>query len=124
MLTRLLLLWVALAVAIGLTAWIMPGVNVTGGVLTYLWVAVVFAVVNVVLGPLLHLISLPLTVLTLGLFALVVNAALVGITAAITDSFQVDGLWSAILAALLISIFTVVVAWLLPGPGAGRIASR
>jgi putative membrane protein len=105
---------VALAGAIWLTAWILPGVHVYGGVWTYLWVALLFAVVNIVLGPLLHLISLPLTVMTLGLFALVVNAALVGITAAVSKDFAVDGFWSALVAAILIAVFTAVLTALIP----------
>src|SRR4051795_12893673 len=83
MLTRLLVRLLMLAVAIWLTAWLLPGFDVTGGFFTYLWIAAIYAVVNIVLGPLLHLISLPVTVITFGLFALVVNAALVGITAAL-----------------------------------------
>jgi putative membrane protein len=71
---------------------------------TYLWVALVFAVVNAIIGPVLRLVSLPFVLLTLGLFLLVVNAALLGITAAITDRLQVDGFWVAILGGLLLAI--------------------
>jgi putative membrane protein len=99
---------VVLAAAIGLTAWVLPGFNVSGGFLTYLWVAVIFAIVNVFLGPVLHLIALPVTVLTLGLFALVVNAGLVGITAWISSDLSVDGFWAALVAAILISLFSAV----------------
>jgi putative membrane protein len=100
--------WVLLAVAIGLTAWLLPGFEVDGGILTYLWVAVIFSFVNVILGPLLHLLSLPITLITFGLFALVVNAALVGITAWISDDLSIDGFWPAFFAAILISVFSFV----------------
>jgi putative membrane protein len=113
-LVRLFVRWVLLAAAIALTAWLMPGFDVEGGFLTYLCVAVIFSLVNVFLGPLLHLISLPITVITLGLFALVVNAALVGITAWISDDLSVDGFIPAFFAAILISVFSALLSLLLP----------
>jgi putative membrane protein len=109
MLIRIALRLVVLAVAIWLTAWLLPGVTVDGGVLTYLWIALLFALVNGFLGPILHLLALPITALTLGLFALVVNAALVGITAALSSDFSIDGFFTAVAAALLISIFSWVI---------------
>jgi len=71
---------------------------------TYLWIALIFAVVNAVVGPVLRLLSLPFVLLTLGLFLLVINAALLGITAAISDRLQVDGLGAAVLGGLLLAI--------------------
>jgi putative membrane protein len=71
---------------------------------TYLWIALIFAVVNAVVGPILRLLSLPFVLLTLGLFLLVINAALLGITAAITDRLEVDGFGSAIVGGLLLAI--------------------
>jgi putative membrane protein len=71
---------------------------------TYLWIALIFAVVNAIIGPILRLLSLPFVLLTLGLFLLVVNAALLGITAAITDRLQVDGFVTAVLGGLLLAI--------------------
>jgi putative membrane protein len=114
MLIHLFIRWVLLAVAVALTSWLLPGFNVEGGVLTYLWVTLIFSLVNVFLGPILHLISLPITVITLGLFALVVNAALVGITAWISDDLSVDGFWPAFFAAILISIFSALLSLLAP----------
>jgi putative membrane protein len=113
-LLRLLVQWLALAVAIALTAWLLPGFNVSGGVLTYLWLAVLFSIVNVLLGPILHLLALPLTILTLGLFALVVNAGLVGITAWLSSDLSVDGFLPAFFAAILIAVFTAVLSLLVP----------
>jgi putative membrane protein len=71
---------------------------------TYLWIALVFAVVNAVVGPILRLLALPFVLLTLGLFLLVINAALLGITAAISDRLDVDGVGAAILGGLLLAI--------------------
>jgi putative membrane protein len=81
---------------------------------TYLWVALLFALVNSILGPIIRLLSLPFVVLTLGLFLLVINAALLGITAAISDRFSVDGVWPAIAGGFLIAVFSWIAELLLP----------
>jgi len=104
---------VILAVAIALTSWLLPGINVSGGVLTYLWVAILFALVNGILGPVLHFIALPLTALTLGLFALVVNAGLLAIVAWLSSDLSIDGFFPAFFAAILISVFETVLGLIL-----------
>jgi putative membrane protein len=71
---------------------------------TYLWIGLIFGVVNAVVGPILRLLSLPFVVLTLGLFLLVVNAALLGLTALITDRLQVDGFLTAVLGGLILAV--------------------
>ena len=71
---------------------------------TWLWIALVFAVVNAVVGPILRLFSLPFVILTLGLFLLVINAALLGLTAALTDRLSVEGFGSALVGGLLLAI--------------------
>jgi putative membrane protein len=106
MLIRIVLRLLVLAAAIWLTTALLPNVNVNGGFFTYLWIAFLFAIVNAILGPILHLLALPITAITLGLFALVVNAALVGITAALSSDFSIDGFFPAVLAAILISVFS------------------
>ena len=58
---------------------------------TYLWIGLIFGVVNAVVGPILRLLSLPFVLLTLGLFLIVINAALLGLTALLTDRLTVDG---------------------------------
>ena len=104
---RLLLRWAVLAVAIWLATAVVPGVTVSGGWGTYLWVALLFGLINAVIGPVLKLLALPLTILTLGLFALVVNAALLGLTAKITERLDIDGFWSAVFGALVISLVSM-----------------
>lgn len=71
---------------------------------TWLWIALIFAVVNAVVGPVLRLIGLPFVILTLGLFLLVINAALLGLTAALTDRLTVDGFGAAVLGGLLLAV--------------------
>jgi putative membrane protein len=94
-----------------LVAQVLDGVQVIGNpdaplgeVGTFLWIALIFAVVNAIVGPVIRLLSLPFVLLTLGLFLLVINAALLGITAALTDRLQIDGFGSAVLGGLLLAI--------------------
>ena len=72
-----------------------PNEELLGGYGTYLWIGLLFGVVNAIVGPILRLLSLPFVVLTLGLFLLVVNAALLGLTALLTDRLPVDGFITA-----------------------------
>jgi putative membrane protein len=90
---------------------VLPGIEVVGnpnaplGVFgTFLWIALIFALVNAIIGPILRLLSLPFVLLTLGLFLLVVNAALLGLTALLTDRLQVNGIGSAVIGGLLLAI--------------------
>jgi putative membrane protein len=90
---------------------VLPGIEVVGnpnaplGVFgTFLWIALIFALVNAIVGPILRLLSLPFVLLTLGLFLLVVNAALLGLTALLTDRLQVNGIGSAVIGGLLLAI--------------------
>jgi putative membrane protein len=108
-LVRLLVTATSLWVAVK----IVPGLSFEGGVLAFLGVAAVFAVVNAVARPLTLLLSLPLLLVTLGLFWLVVNGLMLWLTAALSGAlglgFQVRGFWAAVLGALVVS----VASWLL-----------
>lgn len=108
MLKRLLLRWLLLAVAIGLVAAWLPGVHITGGVLSLLWIAALFALVNVTVGLLVRVLTAPLLLLTLGLFTLVINAAMFALTAWWSDSLEVDGFWSDFLAALCVTLISAL----------------
>lgn len=81
---------------------------------TYLWLAALFAIVNSVVGPVLRLLSLPFVVLTLGLFLLVVNAALLAITAGLSDRLQIDGFGTAVAGGFLIALFSWIAELVLP----------
>jgi putative membrane protein len=71
---------------------------------TYLWIGLIFGVVNAIVGPVLRLLSLPFVVLTLGLFLLVVNAALLALTAGLTDRLTIDGFGTAIIGGLILAV--------------------
>ena len=111
MLKHLLIVWASLAVAFGVTEWLVPSVDVDGGVLTYIGVAALFGLVNALIGSVLRLLSIPLLLITFGLFALVINAALLGITAGLTDVLDVGGFFSTVVAAFLISVVSAAVGW-------------
>ena len=80
MLRSLLISWALMAAAFAITAWLLTGVDISGGFGSYLWIALLFGVINAVIGTFLRIITLPLTILTLGLFSIVVNAVLLSIT--------------------------------------------
>jgi uncharacterized membrane protein YvlD (DUF360 family) len=100
--------WLTIAAAVWVAAAIVPGIRVSGGFLTFLWVSLILGLVNAVLGPLLRLVALPLTAVTLGLFALVVNGLLLAITAGLSDNLAVGGFGGTILGALIISLVTTL----------------
>jgi|SRR5215831_9026744 len=119
-LVALLLRWLALAVAFAITAWLLNGMDVSGGFWTYLWLALVFGLLNSVIGTLLRLLTLPLMVVTLGLFAVVINAFLLELLNWITSSFTIDHFfWTAIWGAIILSVVSVVLDALL-GAAWGR----
>ncbi|GAA1500019.1 phage holin family protein [Streptomyces synnematoformans] len=101
------------AAALAVAVWLIPDIGLTGDdnadkAVTLLLVALIFGVVNFVVKPLVQLLSLPLLLLTLGLFTLVINALMLMLTSWIADeadlSFHVDGFWTAVLGGLVISI--------------------
>ena len=105
----LLIRWVVLAVAFGITSWLLSGMSVSGGIGAYLWIAALFGVVNAILGTLLRLLTLPLMIITLGLFSIVVNAAMLELIDAISSHLTIDDFfWTAIWAAIILSISAVI----------------
>jgi putative membrane protein len=120
--TSFVLHWAVLALALWLTAQVVPGVSVSG------WGALavgsaVLGVVNTIVRPVITVLTLPLTIVTLGLFYLVVNGAAFGLAAALVPGFDVASFFAAVLGALV----TGLAAWIAGAvvkPGAGPAASR
>lgn len=104
----MLIKFIATAGALWLAAWIVPGIELSDQIGTILFVALVFGLVNVFIRPIVKLLTLPLLLITLGLFAFVINAALLGLTAWLTDGLSVDGFVSALLGSLIISAASFV----------------
>jgi putative membrane protein len=94
-----------LVVALGLwlAAQIVPGIAVRG-VGTLLGAALLLGIVNAVVRPLVVILTLPITVVTLGLFLLVINAAMLALVAWLFDDFIVTGFWAALFGALVVSV--------------------
>lgn len=109
MIKALLIYWLVLAVAIAVTAAIVPSVDVDGGFFAILGVALVFGLVNALIGPVIRLISLPLTAITFGLFALVINAGLLALTAGLSDNLDVGGFFACVVGAILIAVFSTLI---------------
>lgn len=107
-LRRFLLHWLITAIAVGACAALLSSVEIHGGVGSLVLVALLFGLVNAILGPILRLLTLPITVVTFGLFALVVNGAVLGVTAGWSDRLDVGGPLETIVAALVISAFSAV----------------
>jgi putative membrane protein len=126
---RPLLFVVANALAVGAAVWLFEGITLpapddTTLAVELLVVGVIFGVVNAVVRPVVRLLSLPLIVLTLGLFWLVVNAAMLLLTSAVSDAvgldFRVDGFGTALLGSIVISLVSMLVTAVLTDPARRR----
>ena len=98
--------YLAIAVAVYLTVNLVPGISVAGGWITMLIVALVWSVIITVIKPVLSVLSLPITIITLGLFSLVLNALLFWAMELIVPGFSVAGFFPALLGSIVLSIFS------------------
>jgi putative membrane protein len=118
---RFLSTWIVSAVALSVAAWLLgthmaigdPTESDATRIVAVLVVALVFTLVNSLVGPIIKVLSLPFIILTLGLALLVINALLLLLTERITDAFdvvfQIDGFWWAVLASIVISVSQSIV---------------
>ncbi len=95
--------WIVSGLAIVITAYLLPGVRLSG-FFAALVTALILGLINAFIKPVLSLLTLPLTVMSLGLFALVLNALLIMLTSKIVPGFQVQGFWWALAFSLVLSI--------------------
>ena len=102
------------AAALWVATQIVPGVSFNGGVLPFLGVALVFGVINATLRPLTKVLTFPLILVTLGLFALVVNGLMLWLTSSLSQSlglgFHVSGFWAAFFGSLVVSIVSALLS--------------
>ena len=106
---NVILRYLGVLAAVVLTVKLVPGVSAGGGWETLLLVALVWSVVITVIRPVLKILTLPITLVTLGLFSFVLNAFLFYAMTWIVPEFQVAGFWSAIFGALVLSILTSLI---------------
>ncbi|PWI42618.1 phage holin family protein [Streptomyces sp. ICBB 8177] len=114
------------AVALGVAVWLVSGITLTGSstgrkALALIVVALIFGVVNWLVKPVVKLLSLPLYILTLGLFTLVVNALMLLLTSFVSSRLKVDfhvqSFWSAVIGGLIVSIVAWAMHLVLPDEG-------
>ena len=110
---RLLLVWVLNAIALLGVAYIYPGVQVQDWKSAAI-AALVLGLVNTLVKPILVLLTLPVTILTLGLFLVVLNALLFWGVAEVLSGFNVNGFWAAVLGAILYSVIGWLLSHLIP----------
>ena len=106
---KLLLIWFLNALALLTVAYVLPGITVDGFTAALI-AALILGLINTLLRPLLILLTLPVTVVTLGLFILVINVLLFWFAGSVLKGFEVSGFWVGVLGALLYSIFSSVLA--------------
>lgn len=104
--------WITAALALGVGAWLLGGVALDG-VWAALLAAAVLGLLNALVRPVLLLLTLPINILTLGLFTFVVNAAVLGLTAWFVPDFAIDGIGSALLLALIVAVVNAVLGRML-----------
>ena len=104
----LIIRWLILTVAILVAAYVIEGIEVKGFWSAF-FAAAILGVLNALFRPILIILTLPITILTLGLFTFVINAILVMMVSGVIGGFEVHGFWAALLGSLVIS----VVSWLL-----------
>ncbi len=102
-------------IAIIIAAWIVPGLELAGPG-SALAAGVLLGLVNALVRPVLFLLTLPLTLVTLGLFIFVLNGICFAIAAALVPGFAISGFWAAVIGALLVSVVSWILNGLLIGP--------
>ena len=122
--TNFILRWVINAVAIFLAIKFVPGITLRSGLVSVLWLALIFGLVNALLRPLLKLLTCPLIIATLGLFTLLINTFLFWLTGQIGRLFSIDitiaGFWPALLGGLVVSVVSIALTLILKDELRGR----
>lgn len=101
------------AAAIWVAAQLLDGITLSSDPLSVLIVVLVFGVINAIIKPIITILSIPFLIITLGLFALVINALLLLLVSSLTSGLAVDGFWTAVLGAIIISIVSMVLQGIL-----------
>ncbi len=108
---KILIKWIAFALAVMFVAWVVPGITVAN-FLTAMIATVVIVFINAFIKPVIKLLTLPINILTLGLFTLIINALLFMFVGYVVPGIEIDGFLSALIGSIVLSILSVGVAWL------------
>lgn len=109
------------AAALWLATVVVPGIRIESSVTSFLIVAVIFGLVNAFVRPVARLLSLPIRIVTLGIFSFVINALMLMLTAWLAgDVMSIEGgvmsqLFSALIGSVVISVASTVIGWIMPG---------
>lgn len=95
---------------------LVPGIQIRDG-WTLLFAALLLGVVNAIVRPIIVILTLPITILTLGLFLLVINAAMLGLVASLFAGFYISGFWAALLGSVIVSITGWIASWFIGARG-------
>ncbi len=109
---KIILKWLIVTISILAASYLIPGV-IVASVWTALILAVVLGLINLVIKPVLILITLPINILTLGLFTLVINALLIMLASWMVKGFEIGGFWNALIFSIVVSLFSYVLSKLL-----------
>ena len=109
---KLLLKWLIATCAIIVSAYLIPGITVAS-FWTALWLAFFLSIINIILKPILIILTLPVNILTLGLFTLVINASLILLASSVIKGFEVSGFWVAMLFSIVLSVVSYIINTLL-----------
>jgi len=112
--TSIVIRFVINAIALWAASALISGVSVSGTFFEWLVLLVVFGLVNALIKPILKLLTLPINVMTLGLFTLVINAFLFWLTSVLVPALKVEGIIAPFLGALVVSVVSTVLSWFLP----------
>lgn len=124
--TKFILRWVINAIGLYLAILILPGIDLTSGLVSIIWLALIFGVINALFAPVLKFLTCPLILLTLGLFTLVINTFLFWLTSVVGQSFGLNLVisdpvwWNAFLGGLVVSIVSVILTLILKDEMKGR----
>lgn len=124
--TKFILRWAINAIALYLAVLILPGIDLRSGLVSILWLALIFGLINALFRPLLQFLTCPLIILTLGLFTLVINTFLFWLTSVIGQSFGLQLIidnpvwWNAFLGGLIVTVVSVAMTLILKDEMRGR----
>lgn len=124
--TKFILRWVINAIALYLAVLLLPGIDLRSGLVSIIWLALIFGLVNALFRPLLQFLTCPLIILTLGLFTLVINTFLFWLTSVIGQSFGLALIindpvwWNAFLGGLVVTLVSVAMTMILKDELKGR----
>ena len=124
--TKFILRWVINAIALYLAVLLLPGIDLGSGLVSILWLALIFGLINALFRPFLQFLTCPLIILTLGLFTLVINTFLFWLTSVIGQSFGLELIinepvwWNAFLGGLIVSLVSVAMTMILKDELKGR----